>query len=492
MDLIFLPWTALKILVFPGNYSWVILLICAILYRMELFGLMRILEKAGRKKWKAFVPVLNTLEVYDMTWNKKYAAFRIVFGVTMAILSFQQERILSNFFEGIMIIFCFIVSYGIHSVMKLKLARSFYANSAITYGLITMEAVFYFILGISKSSYLGPCIGNDAALKKLFIKNEKSAIPKRIYMINLYKRRSKIALAAGIMVMAFNFYAISTGLLNQYAIKMNDPSFAMFHYFTVNSALFSSIGAGFMIPYALEGIRKKRFVFPKWITLFQFAGAICTTMTMIFSIFFIFPTQGVEMAFGGPNFWMHTVCPLLSLVLLFSVEIDRTLSKKDVFICMIPFIVYSFFYIYNAILLGEELGGWRDFYMFVAWIPAAFSLPMVYVFFFFIAFGVRHIYNYVSRKRAQAFMDSLDDNLSEIEINIEVYGIGRYNGHHSDHLDITIPFDIFNMIAKKYNLSVEKLSAIYTKGVIDGIKEPYHRYNRLEIFFDEFIGYPYA
>ena len=345
MDLIFLPWTALKILVFPGNYSWVILLICAILYLMELFGLMRILEKAGRKKWKAFVPVLNTLEVYDMTWNKKYAAFRIVFGVTMAILSFQQERILSNFFEGIMIIFCFIVSYGIHSVMKLKLARSFYANSAI-----------------------------------------KSAVPKRIYMINLYKRRSKIALAAGIMVMAFNFYAISTGLLNQYAIKMNDPSFAMFHYFTVNSALFSSIGAGFMIPYALEGIRKKRFVFPKWITLFQFAGAICTTMTMIFSIFFIFPTQGVEMAFGGPNFWMHTVCPLLSLVLLFSVEIDRTLSKKDVFICMIPFIVYSFFYIYNAILLGEELGGWRDFYMFVAWIPAAFSLPMVYVFFFFIAF----------------------------------------------------------------------------------------------------------
>ena len=198
MDLIFLPWTALKILVFPGNYSWIILLICAILYLMELFGLMRILEKAGRKKWKAFVPVLNTLEVYDMTWNKKYAAFRIVFGVTMAILSFQQERILSNFFEGIMIIFCFIVSYGIHSVMKLKLARSFYANSAITYGLITMEAVFYFILGISKSSYLGPCIGNDAALKKLFIKNEKSAVPKRIYMINLYKRRSKIALAAGI------------------------------------------------------------------------------------------------------------------------------------------------------------------------------------------------------------------------------------------------------------------------------------------------------
>ena len=130
--------------------------------------------------------------------------------------------------------------------------------------------------------------------------------------------------------------------------------------------------------------------------------------------------------------------------------------------------------------------------MFVAWIPAAFSLPMVYVFFFFIAFGVRNIYNYVSRKRAQAFMDSLDDNLSEIEINIEVYGIGRYNGHHSDHLDITIPFDIFNMIAKKYNLSVEKLSAIYTRGVIDGIKEPYHRYNRLEIFFDEFIGYPYA
>ena len=85
MDLIFLPWTALKILVFPGNYSWVILLICAILYLMELFGLMRILEKAGRKKWKAFVPVLNTLEVYDMTWNKKYAAFRIIFGMTMAI-----------------------------------------------------------------------------------------------------------------------------------------------------------------------------------------------------------------------------------------------------------------------------------------------------------------------------------------------------------------------------------------------------------------------
>ena len=97
----------------------------------------------------------------------------------------------------------------------------------------------------------------------------------------------------------------------------------------VNSNVFSALGAIMMIPYAVEGIRRKHFTYPKWIQVIQYSGAICTTLTMIFVIFLIFPVAGSFVAFGGIYVWLHLVCPIMSLILLFSVDSNIEITKKD-------------------------------------------------------------------------------------------------------------------------------------------------------------------
>ena len=90
---------------------------------------------------------------------------------------------------------------------------------------------------------------------------------RREYLIGLYRTRSIIALIAGIGVFCCTFSAVIWGIQENVAGEES-----LFHYFTVLSNLFAAVGAAFMIPYAVEGIRKKRFTLPKWVVLFQFSG----------------------------------------------------------------------------------------------------------------------------------------------------------------------------------------------------------------------------
>ena len=489
MDIIFLIYTIIKMIVYPRQLQTVIISIAAILLCMEFYGIYLILKKIGRKAYKAFIPLYDLTEIYDLVWERKYSCIYIAFALLSAILGFTKGRLMESGLRGFLSILCFIIGYSVHIFMKLKFCRSFKLDIPLTYGLIFMEAVFFFIIGRSQLTYLGPCVSTHRLLLKK-PQRKDSIRPKRSYMITLYKRRSIIALAAGILVVYLNFRAISDGLINQYIVKAEDEAYTFLNYFTVNSALLSSLGAAFMIPYAIEGIRKKRFVLPKWVTLFQYAGACCTSITMVFAFTFIYLSSGPETAFGGPNFWMHVVCPILSLALFFSVEIDRTLSVNDSLIGMSPFFIYSLFYQYNAILLGVELGGWDDFYKFAQWIPATFSLPMVFIFAFLISSLIRLVYNRLSKMRIKQFIDSLGSNVSDIEANIEMYGLGRYNGKHLDILDLTIPVDIFNMLHDTFGMDIEKLSAVYNKGVMDGLKERKESKNRFLTELFALVGKP--
>lgn len=488
MDLIFLFYTIIKMIVYPRELAAPIIIFSVILLGMELYGLYLIFKKAGRKPYKAFIPLYNICEIYELSWERKHAYVYLIFAILSAFLGFTKGRIMEDALRGVFAVLSFITAYAYHFFMKLKFARSFGCDTYMTYGLIFMEAVFFFIIGKQSNTYLGPCVSDTKiSLRKPKLSGTQKA--KRSYMITLYRRRSVVALIAGVLVVYLNFRAISQGLIEQYIFRQDDASYGFLNYFTVNSALLSSLGAAFMIPYAIEGIRKKRFVLPKWVTLFQYAGACCTSVTMVFACTFICISSGPEVAFGGPNFWMHVVCPIFSLLLLFSVEIDRTLDVSDSLIGMAPFFIYSLFYLYNAILLGDELGGWRDFYKFTDWIPATFSLPMVFVFAFAITNAIRLLYNRLSKARSKTFIDSLGD-ISEIEINIEIYGLGRYNGEKMDLIDMSIPLDIFYMLHERFGVEVDKLSAIYNRGMMDGIKERREYKNRLFMQVSDLIGHP--
>ena len=461
-------------------------------YALFVTGMWKVFEKAGKKGFYALIPFYNYHLLFEIAWEGRCGILFNVLDILYMVLSFGAGNLLTKGFRGILSLLFFAASFILLAIAKIKLARSFDRGALFSYGLIFMETIFLLILGFNKAQYLGPTLrkySKDYINRQNKVRIDSSAHVSRRYMISLYKKRSIVAFIAGTLAFALSFRAIAGGLVTVHLQQIEEPGYSLFHFFTINSNILSGIGAAFLIPYAIEGIRKKRFVFPKWITLFQYSGAICTTLTMLFSILFIFPTQGPEMAFQGMNFWLHIVCPIMALLLLFMVETDVKLSVSETLFCMLPFFLYTLIYITNVVLLGEEYGGWRDIYLVNTYVPAVISAPLMYMFALGVAFSIRYHYNRFVKIRHEQFISMWDDNASEVEINIEVYGLGKYNGERFETNNIAVPIDIFEALSKKYGMDVSKLCSIYNKGLIDGIKQ--HRdLSNMGINFSYVFGVP--
>ena len=176
------------------------------------------------------------------------------------------------------------------------------------------------------------------------------------------------------------------------------------------------------------------------------------------------------MAFGGIYIWLHLVCPLTALFLLFCVESNIRLTKKEALIALCPFLVYAAVYYTEVVIMGPEGGGWPDLYSITKYVsPLVGTIGMVALG-LAVTFGIRWLFNKAAERRHSELQRLWDDTLTPVDVRIETYGLGRFNGLHSDIRDITVPVDIFRDLAEKYSLSVGDLKA-YSKGVESGLEE---------------------
>ncbi len=294
----------------------------------------------------------------------------------------------------------------------------------------------------------------------------KGAKPKKKYLIALAEKHSVVALLAGLIVLFCSLSAIIVRLMN-YDQTGENP----LHYFTVLSNLLSAIGAAFMIPYAIEGIYRKQFVLPRFVILFQFSGAICVSITMLTSLALILPLQGVREAIGGTDFWLHLISPACTILLFLCVETGVVLSRKEAALCLLPFFIYIAVYFVMVVLVGKENGGWADIYRAQAFWPFWISLLL------FLAIGLivsTLLHAAQTRRAVQTRRDiarGWRDDLSETELLIEAFGLGRYIGAKTSFGQLSVPLDIFSAMAERYNIPLDKLAKAYIRGALDSAEE---------------------
>ena len=285
------------------------------------------------------------------------------------------------------------------------------------------------------------------------------------YLISLEETRSAVALFASIVV----FLCTLSAVLYMVAHNPSTEESSL-HYFTVLSNLLSAIGAALMFPFALEGIRKKRFVLPRWLILFRFSGATCVAITMISSVVLILPTKGIK-SMQGANFWLHLVTPVFTIILFQCVETGAYITRKEMLKCLIPYVQYVLLYTVMAVIIGEENGGWSDFYMAKAFWPAWVSFILMTA----IGLGVAQIMRIIHNRRVKQSLQRItklwSDDLEPEELLIEAYGLGRYIGAHCPTEELTVPLDIFDMMEERYHVPVEKLTKAYVKGAINAVKD---------------------
>ena len=472
-----------------GQYTALVILITLAILGLGAYGRWKLFAKAGRTPWHACVPFLCRYTLFDLSWHGRIAGIVILLELITIALSPDIGQPLDSVLRSVLLLASFFGSFSLSLIMKLKLAKSFDQPLITVLGLVFMEHLFNLIIAVQKTEYLGPTLQryNSPQPEGHSVRYKGK---KRTYVINLTRRHSRIALVASVIVANCTFWAVVEGLLVNPEDLALQKGESLFMLFTVNSNLLSAFGAAFLIPYALEGIRNKRFVFPKWIAMFQYSGAICTTLTMLFASTFIAGTMGAKLAFTGMNFWLHVLCPIMALVLLFSTESRNRFSIQDSLIALIPFYIYAAQYITRVVLIGEANGGWRDIYLLTKFIPAELSAPLMFMLSYVIAMVIRLLYNHINEAREQEMASVWKPEMSKVEVSIEVYGLGRYIGISNPHSQISLPLEVFHDITSVIDISMDDLARVYTKGVTDGLKETRHRKHRFAYQLNRLIGTP--
>ena len=272
-----------------------------------------------------------------------------------------------------------------------------------------------------------------------------------------------MALLAAIVGAIFYHISIYGGIIMFAEEKI---SFKLFRYFTIVSGVYGLIVMIMLIPFAINGLINKRFTYNRWMAMLHYSTAICTSVVFVFALCFISFYDPI-LAFGGYNFNLHFICPVMILVAFLTVESATQFTIKDSLICIIPIIVYSLIYFYNVVVVHN----WEDLYNFNTYLPFYISMPLIYLFVFLIADVLRRLNNIKNRYVRKSLTKSWDNDVDAVSIKIDLYGLGRYVGLHGESNRINLNFDVLTAIADAYDIKMEELTNAYTKGVIDGQKE---------------------
>lgn len=290
------------------------------------------------------------------------------------------------------------------------------------------------------------------------------------FLIDFNRRRSILALLAAVIGAIFYLVSIYGGVV---MFAQEGISFKLFRYFTIISGCYGLIVTIMLIPFAINGLINKRFTYNRWMALLHYSTAICTSVVFIFALCFISFYDPI-LAFGGYNFNLHFICPVMILISFMLVESHTYLTIKDSLICIIPIITYSLIYFYNVVIIHN----WDDLYNFNTYLPFYISMPLVYLYVFLIADGLRRLNNFKNKHLRKTLTRAWNNDVDEVAIKIDIYGLGRYIGLHGEKNSINMNFDVLYELSKAYDVKLEELATVYAKGVIDGEREKAEKTNK--------------
>ena len=87
------------------------------------------------------------------------------------------------------------------------------------------------------------------------------------------------------------------------------------------------------------------------------------------------------------------------------------------------------------------------------------------------ASAIRIVSNRLAVMRKERLLSLWTGDMEPVEVNIEIYGLGRYNGFHDEKSEMSIPYDILEALAERYAMDPTALMKVYTKGLQDAVKE---------------------
>lgn len=282
--------------------------------------------------------------------------------------------------------------------------------------------------------------------------------------MKITKRQCQLAFFSAAVVVICVCIGVTMNLTTLADENFDHMGLRTFCMFTVNSNILCAAAMAMVIPYTLDGLRTHNYHMPRWIVDLVYMGVTAVALTFLVSLFILSPAKGFVLIFTGSRFFLHGVCPILAIVAFCFFMSEKRLTIRDSLLALIPVLIYAIVYYVMVAVLGEEKGGWNDFYGFLSrlphWIPLTAIMPLT----FLIATGIRVLHNrsYDKRKADEsAFFTQL---FADADVRRIVAAMAR--SHSSARiLDIVIPSRIISIMLEhsKSDATLEECCEIYLK-----------------------------
>ena len=284
------------------------------------------------------------------------------------------------------------------------------------------------------------------------------------------RKECLFSLFSALIVVICSFTGVVMNLTTLYDENFDHMGIQTFCMFTVNSNILVSMAMGLVIPYAIDGLRKRYFHLPNWLITFLHIGVVSVALTFLVSLFVLAPVKGFHLIFTGSRFFLHGVAPVLAILAFCFFITDHHLSWMECLLGIIPMCIYGFVYYTLVKLVGEENGGWSDFYGFFRYLPPWAAIVLMLALTFGISCGIRALHNLAFRRLREV---KVKDEFSEEYLISEIQYLAKQNASTDLlHTDIVIPRRFIKFLIENTdsNKTVREACTMYLNCFLDNTK----------------------
>ena len=258
---------------------------------------------------------------------------------------------------------------------------------------------------------------------------------------------------------------VTMNLTTLYDENFDHMGLRTFCMFTVNSNILMAATMALVFPYSLDGLRKHNFHLPRWVVNLVFMGVTGVALTFLVSLCVLAPVKGFMLIFTGSRFFLHGLCPILAILAFCFFISEQRITFWETFYTLIPVFTYAVLYYVMVVVIGEEQGGWNDFYGFATripvWIPMVAILPLT----FLIATVIRVLHNQTFDKRRKEEATYYSEAFAHADIRELIGAMARFHRTMTAGKDILVPGRVIGIMVdnNEGDATWEECCGIYLK-----------------------------
>ena len=282
-----------------------------------------------------------------------------------------------------------------------------------------------------------------------------------------------LALISCAVVVVCVCIGVTMNLTTLYDEDFDNMGIRTFCMFTVNANILAAVSSFAIIPYAIDGMRKKEYSLPNWVVVFMLAGTTAVALTFLISLCVLAPVKGFVLIFSGSRFFLHGVCPILNILAFCLFITSHKIRWTESLFALIPVVVYAIVYFVMVVVITEEHGGWDDFYGFATKIPLWISVTLLMPLTFGITTLIRlwHNHSFVNRRKneAQIFLDYFEGK----ETKEILFEMGKARAKIQPFGDVIVPLLVIKKVVffTESDMSIDEAGRLYLDGYLSVERE---------------------